>query len=54
MKIPAVFFSNFNASLVETEEDMQFTARRYRELCGYAGERGIQIGRECPLSVIFM
>lgn len=51
MKIPAVFFSNFNASLVKTEEDMEFTARRYRELCDYAGEKGIQIGCECPLSV---
>ena len=51
MKIPAVFFSNFNASLVETEKDMEFTAKRYRELCDYAGEKGIQIGCECPLSV---
>jgi len=51
MKIPAVFFSNFNASLVETEEDMEYTAKRYQELCDYAGEKGIQIGCECPLSV---
>ena len=51
MKIPAVFFSNFNASLVETEEDMEYTVKRYRELCDYAGEKGIEIGCECPLSV---
>ena len=51
MKIPVVFFSNFNASLVQTEEDMEFTAKRYQELCDYAGEKEIQIGCECPLSV---
>lgn len=49
MKIPAVFFSNFNASLVRTEEDMEYTARRYQELCDCAGEKGIEIGCECPL-----
>lgn len=51
MKIPAVFFSNFNASLVKTEEEMEYTAKRYQELCDYAGEKSVEIGCECPLNL---
>ena len=50
MKIPMVFFSNFNASLADTEEKLEQTAERYRYLCDYAGEKGIEISCECPLS----
>ncbi len=50
MKIPMVFFSNFNASLADTEEKLENTAKRYQYLCDYAGEKGIQISCENPLS----
>ncbi len=51
MKLPMVFFSNFNASLADTEEKLENTAKRYRYLCDYAGDKGIEISCECPLSV---
>ena len=51
MKIPMVFFSNFNASQVRTEAELEQTASRYRYLCDYAGDKGIEISCECPLSV---
>ncbi len=51
MKIPMVFFSNFNASLADTEEKLLLTAKRYQFACDYAAEKGIEISCECPLSV---
>jgi len=51
MKIPMVFFSNFNASFAATEEDLEHTAKRYRYICDYAGDKGIEIASENPLSV---
>lgn len=51
MKIPMVFFSNFNASFAATEEDLEYTAKRYRYACDHAGDKGIEISCECPLSV---
>ena len=51
MKIPMVFFSNFNASLADTEEKLELTAKRYRYLCDYAADKGIEISCENPLSV---
>lgn len=48
MKIPLVFFSNFNASLNVTEEDFEYTAKRYRFFCDYAGEKGISVACENP------
>lgn len=48
MKIPFVFFSNFNASGIQNDEDLENTARRYRYFCDYAGEKGISIGCENP------
>ena len=51
MKIPMVFFSNFNASYADTEEKLENTAQRYRMICDYAEDKGIEIGCECPLSV---
>ena len=51
MKIPMVFFSNFNASFAATEEDLEYTAKRYRSICDYAENKGIEISCECPLSV---
>lgn len=51
MKIPMVFFSNFNASLADTEEKLENTAKRYRYLCDYAADKGIEISCENPLSV---
>ena len=51
MKIPMVFFANFNASCVTSEEDLVYTAKRYRDICDYAADKGIEISCECPLSV---
>lgn len=51
MGIGLVFFSNFNASLNVTDEDLENTARRYRYFCDYAGEKGIKIGCENPNSI---
>lgn len=51
MKIPMVFFSNFNASYAAAEEDLEYAAKRYRYLCDYAGDRDIEISCENPLSV---
>ena len=51
MGIKLVFFSNFNASLMNNDEDIENTARRYRYFCDYAGEKGIKIGCENPNSV---
>lgn len=51
MKIPMVFFSNFNASFAATEEDLEYTARRYQSICDYAADQGIEISCENPLSV---
>ncbi len=51
MGIKLVFFSNFNASLMQTEEDIENTARRYRYFCDYAQDKGIQIGCENPNTV---
>lgn len=51
MGIDLVFFSNFNASYMATDEDIENTARRYRYFCDYAGEKGIKIGCENPNSV---
>lgn len=51
MKIPFVFFSNFNASLMKDDQDIEQTARRYRYFCDYAGEKGISIGCENPNSI---
>ena len=51
MGIDLVFFSNFNASYMANEEDIENTARRYRYFCDYAGEKGIKIGCENPNSV---
>jgi sugar phosphate isomerase/epimerase len=51
MKIPFVFFSNFNVSEIKSEEDLENTARRYRYFCDYAGEKGISIGCENPNSI---
>jgi len=50
MGIPLVFFSNFNASFMATEEDMEVAAKRYRAICDRAGEKGISIGCENPNS----
>lgn len=51
MNIPLVFFANFNASNINTEEDMEYTARRYQFICDYAGEKGIEIACENPMSI---
>lgn len=51
MKIPLVFFSNFNASEIKNDEDLENTARRYRTFCDYAGEKGIAIGCENPNTI---
>ena len=51
MGIDLVFFSNFNASYMANDEDIENTARRYRYFCDYAGEKGIRIGCENPNSV---
>lgn len=51
MGIGLVYFSNFHASEVKSEEDMIYTARRFRHFCDYAGDKGIQIACENPLSI---
>jgi sugar phosphate isomerase/epimerase len=51
MQIPLVFFSNFNASLMKNDEDIEYTAKRYQYFCDYAGEKGISIGCENPNSI---
>ena len=50
MGIGLVFFSNFNASSNETDEDLAYTAARYRFFCDLAAEKGIQIACENPMS----
>lgn len=49
MKIPLVFFSNFNASAVNSEEDLIATAERYQVFCDYAAEKDILIASENPM-----
>ncbi len=51
MKIPLVFFSNFNASEIKSDEDLEVTAQRYQRFCDYAGEKGIAIGCENPNTI---
>ncbi|MGN0363277.1 MAG: sugar phosphate isomerase/epimerase family protein [Bilifractor sp.] len=51
MKIPLVFFSNFNVSEMKNDEDIEYTAKRYQYFCDLAGEKGIAIGCENPNSI---
>ena len=51
MGIKLVFFSNFNVSEMKTEEDIEYTAKRYAYFCDYAADKGIQIGCENPNSI---
>ncbi len=51
MGIKLVFFSNFGPSEMKTEEDIEYTAKRYASFCDYAGDKGIQIACENPNSV---
>ncbi|MFV0529454.1 MAG: sugar phosphate isomerase/epimerase family protein [Lachnospiraceae bacterium] len=52
MKIPLVFFSNFNASAVKTEEDFANLVARYQVICDYAEDKGIAIASENPMSAL--